>query len=653
MQKEANKNSMCRRNSLNSPPPKPHSRKLNSMSDLSKTQIRVPTKFGIIDVVAICSGVTILSIAAEAREVDKIIALILLPNYIVFSRFSRKYPFESTMSHSGSSSKRPVSNSLSQWSDLPSDASQHSLSSHHHHHRSYDPEWDAKEELRLRELEEARARAAQMEKTMRWWSDCTANWREKWSKVRTERNKAREETRVLRGKLEVAAKECNTLKREKQDLYSQIERLKKENQLFNGNEEFIDEKKEDVPYTVGQNKERVIPERDVGPGDKVTDLGDALITNALPKATKDDNVDDENEEISSTVVEVSDCAHTNPDLQFLDKFLKQDCKEPLTISTIPSMNEKKGSRLSNRGIEDFNIPVQELTEQKMAMLQLRLDEASKTIIAERQEKNKLMKSIDKLQTEYNQLRMKYEDMKKSKQDTMKELSQIKAEHQDEIDNMRLDLEDEANSRSNLDQRVAELRTELERLQGENAAEWGRRERLETEKLALERENKKLRTQIEDLDERLERKTKQMTLASDSDVKALQIELHEKNKELADLKHAHTKLKKVLQDKSTELAHALRRSEQYEAEVKKLRGRIEELKKELAAAEDEVDAATNNIRKLQRTNDELQEQVESLQVQVEHLQSRLRNSASHALLTRHANSSFTQVDPMSEDDNLDF
>ncbi|GFY38539.1 coiled-coil domain-containing protein 102B [Trichonephila inaurata madagascariensis] len=576
----------------------------------------------------------------------------LLPNYNVFSRFSRNHPLLGTMSHSGSSAKRPVSNSLSQWSDLPSDASQHSLSSHHHHHRSYDPEWDAKEELRLRELEEARARAAQMEKTMRWWSDCTANWREKWSKVRTERNKAREETRVLRGKLEVAAKECNTLKREKQDLYSQIERLKKENQLFNGNEEFIDEKKEDIPYT-GQNKERVIPERDVGPGDKMTDLGDALITNALPKATKDDNEDDENVEISSTVVEVSDCTHTNPDLQFLDKFLKQDCKEPLTISTIPGMNEKKGSRLSNRGIEDFNIPVQELTEQKMAMLQLRLDEASKTIIAERQEKNKLMKSIDKLQTEYNQLRMKYEDMKKSKQDTMKELSQIKAEHQDEIDNMRLDLEDEANSRSNLDQRVAELRSELERLQGENAAEWGRRERLETEKLALERENKKLRTQIEDLDERLERKTKQMTLASDSDVKALQIELHEKNKELADLKHAHTKLKKVLQDKSTELAHALRRSEQYEAEVKKLRGRIEELKKELAAAEDEVDAATNNIRKLQRTNDELQEQVESLQVQVEHLQSRLRNSASHALLTRHANSSFTQVDPMSEDDNLDF
>ena len=35
----------------------------------------------------------------------------------------------------------------------------------------------------VREVEELRARCCQMEKTMRWWSDCTANWREKWTKV--------------------------------------------------------------------------------------------------------------------------------------------------------------------------------------------------------------------------------------------------------------------------------------------------------------------------------------------------------------------------------------------------------------------------------------------------------------------------------------
>ncbi|NXA33514.1 C102B protein, partial [Eudromia elegans] len=81
--------------------------------------------------------------------------------------------------------------------------------------------WEIYEAIRIRELEEVKARAAQMEKTMRWWSDCTANWREKWSKVRAERNKAREEARQLRIKLEIVVKELSTLKKINQDLVSE------------------------------------------------------------------------------------------------------------------------------------------------------------------------------------------------------------------------------------------------------------------------------------------------------------------------------------------------------------------------------------------------------------------------------------------------
>lgn len=58
-------------------------------------------------------------------------------------------------------------------------------------------------------------------------------------------------------------------------------------------------------------------------------------------------------------------------------------------------------------------------------------------------------------------------------------------------------------------------------------------------------------------------------------------------ELGDLRHVHTKVKKQYQEKTAELAHANRRVEQHEAEVKKLRLRVEELKKELGQAEDEV------------------------------------------------------------------
>jgi len=54
-----------------------------------------------------------------------------------------------------------------------------------------------------------------------------------------------------------------------------------------------------------------------------------------------------------------------------------------------------------------------------------------------------------------------------------------------------------------------------------------------------------------------------------------------------MRHSHVKLKKTLQDRCAELDHARSRAEQYEAEVKKLRCRIEELKSELSTVEDEV------------------------------------------------------------------
>ncbi|RWS09222.1 coiled-coil domain-containing protein 102A-like isoform X2 [Dinothrombium tinctorium] len=94
---------------------------------------------------------------------------------------------------------------------------------------------------------------------------------------------------------------------------------------------------------------------------------------------------------------------------------------------------------------------------------------------------------------------------------------------------------------------------------------------------------------------------------------LEAEISKKCKELNDLKHAHNQLKKVLQEKCIELANVLRKNDAYENEIKKLRLKTDELKKELVVAEDEVDNASSTIRKLQRTNNKLQEQVNGLQV----------------------------------------
>lgn len=479
-----------------------------------------------------------------------------------------------------------------------------------------DGDWESREELRLRELEEARARAAQMEKTMRWWSDCTANWREKWSKVRAERNKAREEVRQLRQKLETLTKELTSLKRERQEVLSEKEQLGQEVARLKGEGE--EEKEKELDNRLASEKEaegsqEQEPVRDVG----------------------------------------SDKLSKTKELELMETILKSKPEGPESWDQRSSVSVRASFARTERNRllwEDVSVIEEDAT--KVTALKLRLDESQKVLLKEREDKLSLSRSIEKLEGELSQWKIKYEELSKTKQEVLKQLNILKELHQDELGRISEDLEDELGARSSMDKKLAELRTEMERLQAENAAEWGRRERLETEKLNLERENKKLRAQIEDLEEVLARKRRQTASALDTDLKTIQAELFERNKELADLKHIHSKLKKQHQEKTAELAHANRRVEQHEGEVKKLRLRVEELKKELAQAEDELDEAHNQARKLQRSLDEQTEQSENLQVQVEHLQSRLRRQQNPPLFGKIRSSRFGPEDPGDGTSDLD-
>uniref|UniRef100_A0A8C8BAI3 C102B protein n=1 Tax=Otus sunia TaxID=257818 RepID=A0A8C8BAI3_9STRI len=110
-------------------------------------------------------------------------------------------------------------------SNLPSQSCYPYSSHYPYTDTNYSSDWEIFEAVKIQELQEVKARAAQMEKTMRWWSDCTANWREKWSKVRGERNKAQEEARQLRIKLDGVVKELSMLKKINRDLVNEKEHL--------------------------------------------------------------------------------------------------------------------------------------------------------------------------------------------------------------------------------------------------------------------------------------------------------------------------------------------------------------------------------------------------------------------------------------------
>jgi coiled-coil domain-containing protein 102A len=114
------------------------------------------------------------------------------------------------------------------------------------------------------------------------------------------------------------------------------------------------------------------------------------------------------------------------------------------------------------------------------------------------EKGSLHKAMESMQLELLDLRGRLEELKCTKQEAERQLISSQEIHRQQVISLQQDRRDEASTRETLDRRLAELRGELERLQTENAAEWGRRERVETERQALERENKKLRTAISDL-----------------------------------------------------------------------------------------------------------------------------------------------------------
>ncbi|XP_055011000.1 LOW QUALITY PROTEIN: coiled-coil domain-containing protein 102A [Boleophthalmus pectinirostris] len=483
-------------------------------------------------------------------------------------------------------------------------------------------DWESREELRLRELEEARARAAQMEKTMRWWSDCTANWREKWSKVRAERNRARDEVRQLRQRLDTLTKELTGVRRERQELATENETLRQEVLRLHGDPAALPPNGTSTSCSpthasVARGSSCSSSSMPPSPASSASSCHPHTEGGTTPGSPEPEPVRDVDLDKQKKLQQ--------KDMEILETVLRsgppggdaQESWDKSGSSRPPSNRQERSRQLWDE------LSTTEEDQSKLNALQLRLDESQKVLLKEREDKLALSKSIERLEAELSQWKLKYEELSKSKQEALKQLNLLKEMHQDELGRMSEDLEDELGARSSMDKKLAELRAEMERLQVENAAEWGRRERLETEKLALERDNKKLRAQTEDLEEQLTKKRRQAASALDSDLKAIQTELFERNKELADLRHVHAKLKKQFQEKTAELAHANRRMEGHEAEVKKLRLRVEELKKELGQAEDELDEAHNQSRKLQRSLDEQVEQTENLQVQLEHLQSRLR------------------------------
>lgn len=279
-------------------------------------------------------------------------------------------------------------------------------------------DWEAKEALYQRELDEARVRATQMEKTMRWWSDCTANWREKWSKVRNERNKARDEAKQYKNKVDALAKELAVLKTEKADLEQQLSELKKDNEKL---------------LSIGESR--------IVSGDLNAEEGIELRRKGV--------------------------GYVSPN-------------EP-SARQRASLDSHKFANVDN------------VLANKLGEMRLRLDEACKSLQSEKDQKAFLLAKVESLTAELHNTKMEL---------THNDRTLGSDSSHSEVERLQNELQDEIAAKQVLEEKIAEYKMEVERLKSENNIQWSKRELLETENIAILRENKKLYSQVCELREQI-------------------------------------------------------------------------------------------------------------------------------------------------------
>lgn len=76
------------------------------------------------------------------------------------------------------------------------------------------------------------------------------------------------------------------------------------------------------------------------------------------------------------------------------------------------------------------------------------------------EKVQLHRNIEKLTGDLQEAKEKCDELRDAKQEAVRDLLQLQDQHQEELRVMRSDLQEESQSRENLDRRINELRTEV-------------------------------------------------------------------------------------------------------------------------------------------------------------------------------------------------
>ncbi|XP_051515482.1 cingulin-like protein 1 isoform X2 [Myxocyprinus asiaticus] len=307
------------------------------------------------------------------------------------------------------------------------------------------------------------------------------------------------------------------------------------------------------------------------------------------------------------------------------------------------MNEiVEASQSSTQELQEQIDKYKEKNQREMAELQKQLREgeleldkshlATKTLQEElahvQKELHQCQKERDEAMQRTNDLEQKVFDLEveaETKAHSNDKSRQVKL-LEDRVSQLEMELEEERQSGDMLLERIDRGREQLEQMRSELMQERASRQDLECDKIALDRQNKDLKSRIAHLEGSQKPNKEGLVAQMENRIQELEERLKGEERERANLQLANRRLERKVKEMMMQVDE-----EQHSLQDQKdqLNLRLKALKRQMDEAEEEIDRLEHSKKKLQRDLEEQQEANEQLQSQLKALRSEMRRKSSSA------------------------
>ncbi|XP_070686242.1 cingulin-like protein 1 isoform X2 [Pempheris klunzingeri] len=217
--------------------------------------------------------------------------------------------------------------------------------------------------------------------------------------------------------------------------------------------------------------------------------------------------------------------------------------------------------------------------------------------------------------------------------------------EDRLAQLELDLDEERQSGDQLMDRIDRGREQVEQMRNELLQERASRQDLECDKMALERQNKDLKSRVSHLESSQKSNKEGLVTQLEDRIQELEERLEAEERERANLQLVNRRLERKVKEM---MMQSEEEHNSMQDQKDQLNLRLKALKRQMDEAEEEIDRLEHSKKKLQRDLDEQQEANEQLQSQLKALRSEIRRKSSSAPLLNNLHDDDDDDDDISTD-----